>query len=971
MPDVTKKKEAASRLSDALFSAKRSTAKKAVKRSDVVEEKPTPPAPQQVEETRVEEPMAASSDEPQRVAEAAPPERSSTAKAERPPVKRPAFRKETPRAGEPPRVVESPQAGGAAEERGWTPQRGSPPTQPYLPGFGPDDVRGGVRSPVAGEPWPTQPRLPGLEAVGRETAFQPPLPGFGVQYSLPGFGTPNRPFPVSPEVQEVAKAAENLAKASPRGFAAFWSALPPYLKVGIIAAAAVGGITALLNLLRIDPPTARQIAEMSGGEPIMTPPQPPVPTREVREYPIAISSPSAERRPPPPTSERERQPLPPATFEESPSVPLRGFYTVKPGDTLWDIAQRNGLTIEQLLAANPKFTSGGRKPQLIYPGETVAIPEPWPVLVPGTEMRDGLKVYKVRQGDTLWEIAQRTGTTVDEIVQLNPFLTQRGRTPDIIYPGEIVVLPDRAKDVGWDLQPSPWGESGRTPSKKVGVGQDYSPGSTSSLGYSVDQYGDIVTASGDVVATSHDISTGAVDPSAYGFSSGGGGGSMVAASSGSPHPAVDSPAPTRTSQAPPAPPPPERVTFQTPTGSFETTREALASRPDWAFAAMGLPVSSSGRFEATTPTGQTVGVPLERVATMTPTEARAYGFPITFGGGGGGGETTQRQQPQQPQTTQPQQPQQKYTARIQIAPAQAAELDLEKYIGDLEFSVGDLLRRYRELTSGTFGQRAVETARTAFGRYGWLAPMAGIDVNAMFSRTLPQSAEVERQRRLVDQAKQEALRALEEAKNVPREVVGEGSTPEEANRKAQEAMRVAVAPYEQARLKVQRYRAELQALQRLLEAETERLTRGTYEEQQRLGRLVSAVEGNPWLQQLGSPPPSVVGGRLSEYLSGGVRTPISWQQFVNLSPWERAALRTRVEAEGTSWGDYLRELRRSMPAGWTPPMPSRLEAVTSSPQNILGYQQLAEAYGWAPGQYEAELRRRFSSDVAPTVALRV
>jgi len=50
-------------------------------------------------------------------------------------------------------------------------------------------------------------------------------------------------------------------------------------------------------------------------------------------------------------------------------------YIVKKGDCLWNIAKANGMTLGELLAANPQFTKkNGRDPNLIFPGEKVIIP---------------------------------------------------------------------------------------------------------------------------------------------------------------------------------------------------------------------------------------------------------------------------------------------------------------------------------------------------------------------------------------------------------------------------------------------------------------------------------------------------------------------------------------------------------------------------------------------------------------------
>lgn len=44
-------------------------------------------------------------------------------------------------------------------------------------------------------------------------------------------------------------------------------------------------------------------------------------------------------------------------------------YTVMKGDTLWAIAQKNGLTLDALLALNPQI----KNPNLIYPGDVISL----------------------------------------------------------------------------------------------------------------------------------------------------------------------------------------------------------------------------------------------------------------------------------------------------------------------------------------------------------------------------------------------------------------------------------------------------------------------------------------------------------------------------------------------------------------------------------------------------------------------
>lgn len=66
-------------------------------------------------------------------------------------------------------------------------------------------------------------------------------------------------------------------------------------------------------------------------------------------------------------------------------------------------------------------------PNRIFVGQTLVIPT-------GEEEVGGYK-YVTRPGDTLWSIAQRYGTTVESIKAKNGIAN-----PNIIYPGTILIL---------------------------------------------------------------------------------------------------------------------------------------------------------------------------------------------------------------------------------------------------------------------------------------------------------------------------------------------------------------------------------------------------------------------------------------------------------------------------------------------------------------------------------------------------
>ncbi|MEJ2301908.1 MAG: LysM peptidoglycan-binding domain-containing protein [Anaerolineales bacterium] len=101
-------------------------------------------------------------------------------------------------------------------------------------------------------------------------------------------------------------------------------------------------------------------------------------------------------------------------------------YTVKSGDTLSSIAKMCNVPFNSLVEANPQIAN----PNQLSAGEQISIPE-------STASDTGGSVYIVQPGDNLTSIAQRFGTTVNTLLQLNPQITD----PSLIYPGEQIVLP--------------------------------------------------------------------------------------------------------------------------------------------------------------------------------------------------------------------------------------------------------------------------------------------------------------------------------------------------------------------------------------------------------------------------------------------------------------------------------------------------------------------------------------------------
>ncbi|MEW6661838.1 MAG: peptidoglycan DD-metalloendopeptidase family protein [Bacillota bacterium] len=97
-----------------------------------------------------------------------------------------------------------------------------------------------------------------------------------------------------------------------------------------------------------------------------------------------------------------------------------GYYRVQPGDTLWSIARTNGLTAEELAAANRLTLQ-----DTIFAGQYLEIPGPQE------------KRHRVRQGETLWRIAGVYGVEMNQIIASNS-LTRPGH----LFVGQELSIPE-------------------------------------------------------------------------------------------------------------------------------------------------------------------------------------------------------------------------------------------------------------------------------------------------------------------------------------------------------------------------------------------------------------------------------------------------------------------------------------------------------------------------------------------------
>ncbi len=144
-------------------------------------------------------------------------------------------------------------------------------------------------------------------------------------------------------------------------------------------------------------------------------------------------------------------------------------YTVKSGDSLWAIATRYGMTVDQLMSLN------NLKSTIIYPGQVLKVKgEPAKNTNPPATnpSNSGTTTYTVKSGDSLWAIANRYGMTVDQLMSLNNLKST------IIYPGQVLKVSGQASG----SNPSRSGSSiVQTASRYLGVPYVY--GGTSPAGF--------------------------------------------------------------------------------------------------------------------------------------------------------------------------------------------------------------------------------------------------------------------------------------------------------------------------------------------------------------------------------------------------------------------------------------------------------------------------------------------------------
>lgn len=122
------------------------------------------------------------------------------------------------------------------------------------------------------------------------------------------------------------------------------------------------------------------------------------------------------------------------TLPEPPACPNGTIYIIRPGDTMFRIANQYNISLQQLLRANPQVIN----PNVIFVGQRLCVPSqitPRPP-VPEPFCTDGT-IYIVQRGDSLFTIARKFGITLQRLIQANPQIPD----PNVVEIGMRVCVP--------------------------------------------------------------------------------------------------------------------------------------------------------------------------------------------------------------------------------------------------------------------------------------------------------------------------------------------------------------------------------------------------------------------------------------------------------------------------------------------------------------------------------------------------
>jgi len=146
----------------------------------------------------------------------------------------------------------------------------------------------------------------------------------------------------------------------------------------------------------------------------------------------------------------QRLAIPSRGSSASPATATSGTHIVQRGENLFRIALRYGMTHQALAAANGIANSNN-----VYAGQRLVIPGRGAARPASSQPAASGRTYTVRRGDILSAIARRYGVSTYELAQANGI-----RNPSAIYTGQVLRIPGGASTAPPAPAPAPTGGHG-------------------------------------------------------------------------------------------------------------------------------------------------------------------------------------------------------------------------------------------------------------------------------------------------------------------------------------------------------------------------------------------------------------------------------------------------------------------------------------------------------------------------------
>jgi LysM repeat protein len=135
-------------------------------------------------------------------------------------------------------------------------------------------------------------------------------------------------------------------------------------------------------------------------------------------------------------------------------------YLVSPGETIYGISTKYGVSVSDLMEINPELENG------LKVGQVINIPYNPEAIKPVKKADDNVIVHKVQPGETYFGLSKKYNTTVNDLMRMNNLELKAGQEIIVGYKNQEKKIPtDTSKQVVINTKP----EEIKTPDKNINV----------------------------------------------------------------------------------------------------------------------------------------------------------------------------------------------------------------------------------------------------------------------------------------------------------------------------------------------------------------------------------------------------------------------------------------------------------------------------------------------------------------------